>query len=88
MRDQDDRVDKRIEAAMNRMTEAIKEIKMELKEFKAELKAGLEKSTDEKLETFYWKLVVTLSGIIVVLVPSNVLAFELLGGRIMFPGNR
>ena len=99
LRDQDQRVDRRVEAAMNRMTEAIKDFKMELKElkaelkmefreFKAELKVEVEKSTDEKLRNLFLNLVMSITGVIVVLVPSSVAGFELLGGRILFPGNR
>ena len=99
LRDQDERVDKRIEAAMNRMTDAIKDFKveaeksaeqrrMEFREFRAELKADVAKSLHEKLETFYWRLVVTFSGMIVVLVPSSLLGFEFFRRRILFPGNR
>ena len=42
LRDQDDRVDKRVEAAMNRMTEATKEFTMELKEFKGRTQNGVQ----------------------------------------------
>ena len=49
LKEQDARVDKRVEEAMNRMTEVLKEFKTDLKEFKAELKADLERSTNEKL---------------------------------------
>ena len=99
LRDQDERVDKRIEDAMNRMTEAIKEIKMELREFKAELKmefrefkaelkVKVEKSTDEKLRHLFLNLVMSMTGVILVIGPLGVAGFELLGGRILFPGNR
>ena len=84
---------------MNRMTDAIKDFKveaeksaeqrrMEFREFRTELKADVTKSLHEKLETFYWRLVVTFSGMIVVLVPSSLLGFEFFRRRILFPGNR
>ena len=46
MRDQDDRVDKRIEAAMNRMTEAIKDFKVEAEKSAERMRMEAEKSAE------------------------------------------
>jgi regulator of protease activity HflC (stomatin/prohibitin superfamily) len=48
----------------------------------------IEKSTGEKLNTLYWKLIVGVSGVVAVIAPTALAGFEFFGGRIVIPGNR
>ena len=88
LRDQDDRVDKRIEAAMNRMTEAIKDFKVEAEKSAERMRMEAERSFDAKSENLYLRLVVTLSGASLLLGPMILAGYELISGRILFRSNR
>ena len=99
LRDQDERVDKRVEEAMNRMTEAIKDfrvdaeksaerMKVEAEKSAERMRMEAEKSIDAKSENLYLRLVVTLSGASLLLGPMILAGYELISGRILFRGNR
>ena len=73
---------------MNRMTEAIKDFKVEAEKSAERMRMEAEKSIDAKLENLYLRLVVTLSMASLLLGPMILAGYELISGRILFRGNR